>query len=203
MRSLALALFLALAPLAAFAAEESHGGAHAEGHDAAAAAEHMKEFTYEWVNVVILAAVLGYFARKPVAEFLAARRDTISKNIASSEQLLKDAERKLAEWNEKAARLDADVASILESTRKSAEAEKAAILADAEATASRIRQSATGVVERELRAARGTLRKEAAELAVTLAHSILREQTTEADRNRLVDEFIAKIESTPGAGGTH
>lgn len=199
MKSLALALLLSLAPCAVLAADEGHG----EGHDAAADAAHMKEFAYEWVNVLILAAVLGYFARKPVAEFLATRRDTIAKNIASAEQLLKDAERKLAEWDEKAARLDADVASILESTRKSAEVEKASILADAEATASRIRQSATGVVERELRAARGTLRKEAAELAVTLAHSILREQTTDADRNRLVDEFIAKIESTPGAGGTH
>ncbi len=169
--------------------------------DAAAAAEHMKEFTYEWVNVVILVAVLGYFARKPVAEFLATRRDTIAKNIASSEQLLKDAERRLAEWNEKAARLDADVQAILESTRKTADAEKAAIIADAEATASRIRQGAAGVVDRELRTARVALRKEAAELAVTLAGSLLQQHTSDADRNRLVDEFIAKIESTPG--GTH
>ncbi len=203
MKAFALALLLTLAPFTAFAAEESHEGAHASGHDAAADAAHMKEFTYEWVNVFILAAVLVYFARKPVSEFLAARRSTIAKNIASAEQLLKDAERKLAEWNEKATRLEGDVASILDSTRKSAAAEKASILADAEATAARIRQSATGVVERELRTARVALRKEAAELAVTLAGSLLREHTTDADRNRLVDEFIAKIESTPGAGGTH
>jgi F0F1-type ATP synthase membrane subunit b/b' len=163
----------------------------------------MKEFAYEWLNVAILVVVLVYFTRKPVSEFLASRRDTIAKNIASSEQLLSDAERKLAEWNEKAARLDADVASILESTRKSAEVEKAAILADAEATASRIRQSASGIVARELSTARVALRKEAAELAVTLAGSLLREHTNDADRSRLVDEFIAKIESAPGAGGTH
>ena len=46
-------------------------------------------------------------------------------------------------------------------------------------------------------------RKEAAELAVTLAGTILREQTTDADRSRLVDEFVAKIESGSGAGGAH
>jgi F-type H+-transporting ATPase subunit b len=202
-KALALALLMMLAPFAASAAEEAHEGAHAEGHDAAAAAEHRKEFIYEWVNVVILLAVLGYFARKPVSEYLASRRDTIAKNIASAEQLLRDAERKLGEWNERATRLDTDVATILESTRKSAEAERATILADAEATASRIRQGAAGVVERELRTARVTLRREAAELAVTLAGSLLREHTSEADRNRLVDEFIAKLESTPGSGGTH
>lgn len=199
MKPLALALLLGMCAPAALAAEEAHEGEHG----AAAAAEHRKDFIFEWVNLLLLAGVLVYFARKPVQEYLASRRDTIAKNIASSEQLLSEAERRLSEWNAKAARLDSDVAAILESTRKSAAAEKAAILADAEASAARIRQSAVAVVDRELRTARVALRKEAAELAVSLAASLLREKTTEADKNRLVDEFIAKIESAPPAGGTH
>jgi F-type H+-transporting ATPase subunit b len=202
-RALALAMLLGIAPLGASAAEDAHGGAHAAEHDPEAAAEHAKEVRYEWINLAILIGVLVYFARKPVGEYLAARRAAIAKNIASAEQLLKDSEARLAEWDAKVARLDADVAEILESTRKSAEAEKAAIIAAAEATAARIRQGAAGVVERELRSARVTLRKEAAELAVTLAGSLLQEHTSEADRSRLVDEFIAKIESAPGARGTH
>lgn len=201
MRAFVFALLLGLAPFTAFAAEEAHEGAHASGHDAAAEAAHKREFTYEAINLAILIAALVYFARKPVRSYLATRRDTIAKNIASSEQLLKDAERKLGEWNARAARLDADVEAILESTRKSAENEKSRILVDAEATAARIRQNATGVVERELRAARETLREEAAELAVSLAGKLLREQVNAADRDRLADEFIAKIES--GAGGPH
>lgn len=201
MRAFVFALLLGLAPFTAFAAEEAHEGAHASGHDAAAEAAHKREFTYEVINLAILIAALVYFARKPVQSYLATRRDTIAKNIASSEQLLKDAERKLGEWNARAARLDADVEAILESTRKSAETEKSRILVDAEATAARIRQNASGVVERELRAARETLREEAAELAVSLAGKLLREQVNAADRDRLADEFIAKIES--GAGGPH
>ena len=201
MKAFVFALLLGLAPFAAFAAEDAHEGAHASGHDAAAEAAHKREFTYEVINLAILIAALVYFARKPVQSYLATRRDTIAKNIASSEQLLKDAERKLGEWNDRAARLDADVEAILESTRKSAETEKSRILVDAEATAARIRQNATGVVERELRAAREGLREEAAELAVSLAGKLLREQVNAADRDRLADEFIAKIES--GAGGPH
>ncbi len=201
MKAFLFALLLGLAPFTAFSAEQAHEGAHASGHDPAAEAAHEREFFYEAINLAILIAALVYFARKPVQSYLATRRDTIEKNIASSEQLLKDAERKLGEWNERAARLDADVAAILESTRKSAETEKSRILVDAEATAVRIRQSATGVVERELRAARETLREEAAELAVSLAGKLLREQVNAADRDRLADEFIAKIES--GAGGPH
>jgi F-type H+-transporting ATPase subunit b len=208
-KALALAVSLGIGAVGALAEEPAHEGDHAaaaahEGeHGAAAEAEHRKEFIFEWVNLLLLIGVLVYFARKPVSDFLAGRRDQIAKNIASSEELLREAERKLAEWNAKATRLDEDVAAILESTRRSAEAEKATILADAEASAARIRQSATGVVERELRTARVALRKEAAELAVSLAASFLREQTTDADRSRLVDEFIAKIESTAGARRPH
>ena len=201
MRALALALLLGLAPLTAFAAEEAHESAHAGGHDAAAEAAHKREFTYEVINLAILIAVLVYFARKPVQAYLTTRRDAIAKNIASSEKLLKDAERKLGEWNAKAARLDADVAAILDSTRKSAETEKATILADAETTAVRIRQGAASVVDRELRSAREKLREEAAELAVVLAGKLLRERVNAGDRDRLADEFIAKIESD--AGGPH
>ncbi len=193
MKALALAFLLALLPLGAGAE-----GAPEGEHSAAEEAAHRKEFIYEWVNLLLLAGVLLWVGRKPVQEYLGARRNAIAKNIASSEQLLHEAEQKLAEWNAKAARLDADVNEILSATRKSAEAERAAILADAEATASRVRQSAAGVVERELRAARESLRAEAAELAVSLAAQLLREQVNADDRNRLVDEFIAKVEGGPG-----
>jgi F0F1-type ATP synthase membrane subunit b/b' len=134
-----------------------------------------------------------------VRAYLATRRDTIAKNLASSEQLLRDAERKVAEWNAKAERLDGEVAAILASTRKSAEAERAAIIADAEAAAARIRQTASAVVARELHTARERLREETAVLAVNLAGELVREHVTADDRSRLVDEVIAKIES--GAGG--
>ena len=63
--------------------------------------------------------------------------------------------------------------------------------------------SLTQLGDRELLTARVALRQEAAELAVTLAGSLLQQHTTDADRNRLVDEFIAKIESSSGAGGSH
>ncbi len=62
----------------------------------------------------------------------------------------------------------------------------------------RIRQGASAVAERELRGARERLREETAELAVTLAGKILREQVNADDRTRLVDEVIAKIESGGG-----
>lgn len=176
-RALRLAALLLLVPAPAFAETGGEAG-----------------FVWEIVNLALLLVVLVYFARKPVLTYLADRRRGIEQNLESSAKLLSEAESRLAEWSRRADGLDAELASIRESTRKSAEAQKEAILADARASADRIRESAAAVVERELLVAREQLREEAADLAVQLAARILSEQVTDADRQRLVDEFIAKVE---------
>ena len=175
---LALALFLAVAGPASAESEGGHGGS----------------MFWQVANVLLLLAVLIYFARKPVLGYLASRRDTIAKNLESSAQLLAESERRLAEWNRKAASLDEEAASIRAATRRAAEAERDRILADAHTTADRIRQSASVVAERELQLAQASLRREAADLAIELAAKILREQVNDGDRTRLVDEFIGRIE---------
>jgi len=173
----AFALLLLVAS-PAYAAEDAHGG----------------HLLWQIANAVLLLAVLIYFARKPVLAFLATRRDTIASNLESAAQVLAESERRLAEWNQKAASLDQQASAIHDDTRRAAEAERDRILADARATADRIRQSASAVALRELAQARETLRREAADLAVELAAKILREQVNDADRARLVDEFIGRIE---------
>jgi F-type H+-transporting ATPase subunit b len=75
------------------------------------------------------------------------------------------------------------------------------LLADARAAAERIRSDAANAVDHEVRRAQANLRAEASQLAVELAAGILREQVTTQDRDRLIDEFIARIERTPGDPG--
>ena len=161
---------------------------------AAAEGEHGGSMFWQVANVLLLLSVLIYFARKPVLAYLAGRRDTIAKDLDGAAQLLAEAERRLAEWNGKVARLDQEFATIRDATRRAAEAERDRILADARATADRIRQSASAVAERELQQAREALHAEAADLAVELAAKILREQVNDGDHTRLVDEFIERIE---------
>lgn len=179
MQPWAFALLPLLLAGPAHAAEDAHGGGG---------------LLWPTLNFALLLAVLIYFARKPVLTYLSNRRDAITGDIESAAQLLTEAERRLAEWSQKAANLDQQVASIRDATRRSAEAERDRILADARATAERIRQSAGAVAERELSQARETLRQEAADLAVELAARILRDQVNDGDRTRLVDEFIERIE---------
>jgi len=177
-QALALAALLVVAAPAWAATEEGHAGG----------------LFWQVLNVVLLLAVLVWFARKPVLSYLAERRDTIAKNLDSSAQLLAEAERRLAEWTEKGANLDREVDEIRAATRRAAEAEGNRIIADAHATAERIRGSASAVIQRELQQAREALRREAADLAVELAAKTLEEQVNDADRTRLLDEFIGHVE---------
>ena len=56
-------------------------------------------------------------------------------------------------------------------------------------------------VEQELRRAQKELREEASSLAIELAAQILEQQVGEPDRDRLMDEFISRVESGASPGG--
>ena len=157
----------------------------------------LMDFVWEAGNLLLLLGVLVYLGRKPVLNYLSERRQRIQANLASSEQLLKDAEGRLAEWTQRAAKLDVEIEELHQMARERAEQERLQILEDARATAERIKRDAASGVDREVERAKQTLRDEAADLSVELAGKLLQGQVTDGDRDRLVDEFVAEI----GAGG--
>lgn len=175
-----------LAPAVARAAEEGHG----HGNEA------MTLF-WQGLNLAILIGVIVYFGRGPIREFMADRRTNIEDGIATAQQELDAAERRLAECNQRVDALGAEIEDIKHSVRAQAETERDRLIGDAQAAADRIRRDALLAVEQERRRARGDLRNEAAEMAVRLAADLLQRQVGDADRARLVDEFVASIESAP------
>lgn len=183
-----LALLLAAAP--ALAASDEHG-----------------ESTLVWysINFAILVVVLVVVARKPIRTFFADRRDEISGEINSASEMLNEAEVRYAELQRKLVELDNELEALRAASRERANAQRDRILADARAAAERIKADATAAVEREVVRAREQLRLEASELAIELAKGRLSSEITEADRDRLVDEFIGRIEDTrsmrPSGGG--
>lgn len=181
-----LALALAFAPGAPAAAAEGGGT--------------LGDLVWPAVNLLILLAALFVFARRPIQDFFAARQDRIRDDLDAAARALTEAESRHTEWQRKLAMLDADIARIREQARERAEAERVNVLADASAAAERIRRDARAAVDQELRRAREELRLEAAELAVELAAEMLRARVNDADRSRLLDDFIETIERGPTDG---
>jgi F-type H+-transporting ATPase subunit b len=178
---------LILSAPAALAADDAHGGGG-------------NEMMWQAVNLALVLGVLFYFGRKPVVSYFADRRDQINNDLESAASLLSEAEVRNSEIQRRLVDLDSQLEDIRETTRRRAEEESERILAEAHATASRIQSDAAAAAEQELTRAGRVLRAEAAELALELAGSILREQVTDSDRDRLVDEFITRVEPGPEAG---
>ena len=90
--------------------------------------------------------------------------------------------------------LEAQLDEIRATSKQRAEEEGQRILEKAREAAERIQSDAVEAADQELLRAKRELREEAAGLAVELAAEILEEQVSEADRLRLLDEFITRVE---------
>jgi F-type H+-transporting ATPase subunit b len=169
----------------------------------ALASEHESETTllWQWINLLLLLGVIGYFARAPLRTFLSERRQKIEEGIEGARAELAEVERRLAECRARVASIDRTFEEIRSAVRAQAESERARLLAEARAAAERIRRDAAAAVEQELRRARQQLHSDAAALAVRLAGDLLRGQLTDADRTRLVDDFVEHVERAPAPGG--
>lgn len=183
-RALRATTLSAVLMLAASAPARASGGGEGEGG-----------LFYPALNLLLLLAVLVYFARKPIQEFFAERRTGVQESLESAAALRDEAEARYAEWQRRLTDLDAELAEIRTRARERAEAEREKILRDAQASARRIREDAHTAVEHEIERARRALREEAADLAIELAGERLRAQVEDADRSRLLDEFIGRVES--------
>lgn len=179
---------LSLAPLLIAAPALAASG----GEDA------VKLTVWQAVNLAILVGVIVWAARGPVMGFFGDRRSQIQSDLDEAARLLSEAETRNSELQRRIVDLGSEVEEIRETTRARAEEESERILAEARKAAERIRADATAAVDQELRRAQKELRDEAASLALSAAADILREQIAESDRDRLLDEFITRVE--PGSG---
>lgn len=174
------------------------GVALAAGGEHAADDHALRDVLFQALNLAILLAVLIYFGRKPITEFFADRREGIASELSEAADLLSEAEKRNSELQRRLVDLGAEVDGIREEAGRRAEEEAERILADARASAERIRRDAQAAVAQELRRAQAELRDEAADLAMEIAARKLSEQVGDADRERLVDEFITRIQPSTG-----
>lgn len=166
-------------------------------------ADPVREAIFQAVNLVILLGVLGYFARGPIGEFFSGRRTDIRKELDEAANLLTEAEQRNADLQRRLVDLNSEVEGIREAATRRAEEEAERILADARASAARIRTDAQAAVDQELRRAQAELRKEAADLALEIAARKLTENVTDGDRDRLIDEFIMRVEPAASREGAN
>ena len=172
----------------AFAAEES--GAHQGGGVHVPWGEILKQA----INFLILAGVLVYFLRKPLASFLKERSELQRKAIDDAAKALAEAKEKLAAIESRTAKLADEIAGMNAKMDIDAAAEARRLQETVDLEISRIRTQSEFTGEQEVKKAREELRREASLLTARAAEELVRKSLSPEDQERLVRENLEKIE---------
>lgn len=204
----ALVATTSLAVPVAFAQDGHEGGAgehagapHSEPH------LNVLELVAGFVNFAVLVGLLVLLARKPTHAFLVSRRAVVVEGLAEAQKMKAAAEAKFQEYQARLANLDMELAKIGAEIVASGEADRQAIIAEAERKASRLRRETEFLIEQQLKQLRVDLTKEAVEAAMLAAEEVLRVRATSDDQQRLATTYLtrlgpaAKSASSGGPGG--
>ncbi len=149
--------------------------------------------TFRVMNFAVLAIVLVYLLRKPLSQALSSRIKGIKDELEDLEARKNEAEKKLAEYNEKLAQLEKEAETILEDYIKQGHEAKQRILKEAEASAEKLKSQARRNIEHEFEQAKLKLQEEIFETSLEKAEEIIKIKFSTDDQDRIVDEYLKKV----------
>ena len=166
----------------AVASEAAHG-----------AAEEPSLFSGTWADAlwtviafVVLVAVLGKVAWRPLIETLQARQTQIETQLTEAEKSRTEAEKLMADFKEQGATILREA-----SERSQQERERATEKAQEEIAV--MRRQAMEDIENARHAAQEQLWREAGDVVLELGTSVIGHAVTPAEDGRMMDEAIAKM----------
>jgi F-type H+-transporting ATPase subunit b len=144
-------------------------------------------------NFALLAGVLVYFLRTPIAAYLAARGTQIRQDLVAAADMRAAASAQLADIQQKLQLLPAELEAL---TRRGAEdlrAEQARIADAARTERDRLLDQTRREIEMRLRIARRHITEYAAQLTIDVAEQRIKRSITPDDQLRLVDRYTAQL----------
>lgn len=181
-------IVLVLVVLFASVAMASSGG----GHEAV-----QKHWSVDdWIrvmNFVVLAGALFFVLKKPVADALNGRIETIKTQLEELEAKKVEAEKTLADYEKKLATLEDERAQIIAQYKEQGEAAKQKILDTAAANAEKLADQAKRNIDSEFNSAKQQLQAEIMTKALEKAEELVKKSILADDQDRLIDEYLKKV----------
>jgi F-type H+-transporting ATPase subunit b len=155
-------------------------------------------------NFAILLAILAWKGR-PIAQKIAAERhDLIKTALDEAAKLRAQAADKLAEYESRLSRADAEITKMVEGMRQDAENDGKRIRAAAAAMVAQMKHDAELRIAAEIELARAQLTREVTAASAAATEKLLREKMTATDQQKLVGAFITDVQgaatASPSAG---
>jgi F0F1-type ATP synthase membrane subunit b/b' len=147
-------------------------------------------------NFALMVLLLAWFGRPAAKKLAEERHDQIKSALDEAAKLRDEAAKKLAEYEGRIKSLDGDIQKLVDGIRADADADKARIVAAAEAQAAQMKRDAELRIAAEIELARAELRREIAVAATAATEKLLRDKTTPDDQQRLVQSFLGSVGSS-------
>jgi F0F1-type ATP synthase membrane subunit b/b' len=147
------------------------------------------------LDVAIIAFFGFKYLSKPIAQAMANRSEAVRRALEEATAGRREAEARLAEFQAKAAGLDREIEALRSQAAADMERERAILIEEGRAAAERVGQHARETIRQEVAKARAELHREAAILAVDIATATVKARITDADQQRILDEYAASLES--------
>ncbi len=172
-------------------ASGGHGGGHGEHHGLTRV--QVMNFIWHCLNFTLLVIILVKYLKKPIADSLKGRQESIAKAFEELEAKKEEAATRFKEYEQKLSGMDEEAKKILENFVAQGQKERDTIIEQAKAAAERIKAQAEFYVQQELAKAKVELQKEVADMAVKMAEEIIRKNLTEQDQSRLISEYLERV----------
>ena len=144
---------------------------------------------------LLLLAVLGKFAWRPIIEGLERRERAIADQIEETRRSTAEANLLLQQYQAKLAESAAEVKEMMAQAHRDADASRDRIVAEARAAAARERDKAVAEINEAKETALREMAQKSVDTAVALAGRIVRRQITDEDHARLIQESLERFPS--------
>lgn len=148
---------------------------------------------WKFMNLAIFLGIGIYILRRPISQALGTRREAIKQELVQAQQQKAQALQKMADADSLLSRLDADVRTVHEQSRKEAESERQRVAESTARELEKLKQQAEREMDTASKVARKTLRQFLAQRSVEFARQRVRGQISpEADR-QLIEDSIGEL----------
>lgn len=148
---------------------------------------------WKFLNLFVFVGLLVYILRRPMSEAMRARREGIRRELMRAQEERNAALAKLEEVEARLSKLDEEVASVREQSKRESAEERERIARSTEEEAQKMREQAQREIESAGKAARQDLRRFAAEQSVQLAEEMIRKDMRPEDDARLVNLQVEEL----------
>jgi len=146
-------------------------------------------------NFIIFCGVIYYFGNGPLKDYLATRSATIRKDLVEAAELKASATAQLATIEQKLQSLPGELTALRTRGADEIVAEEKRIAAAAEADRERLLEQTRREIDLQVRLAKKDILEHAADLSVQLATERIKKETTPADQDRLVDNYLKQVKN--------